>query len=225
MARKRGTSSLILALHTAASFTNSATLRAFIFSITFALCASTVLRLMPSSWAIADRAPRIGYNCKYREEPVAEARRRRGRRISHERRSILKAKGADVVTVSSDTKISAVAGTMKDRVIGALVVTGDDAQLLGIISERDIVHGLVERGRDLVDARVGDLMTVDVLTCAPEDRITKLMARMTERRIRHLPVVEDGALCGIVSIGDVVKNRLDEIEAEASALREYVTTA
>ncbi len=139
--------------------------------------------------------------------------------------TILKAKGADVATVSSDTKISAVAGTMKDRVIGALVVTGDEAQLLGIISERDIVHGLVEHGRDLVDARVGDLMTVDVLTCAPEDRITKLMARMTERRIRHLPVVEGGALCGIVSIGDVVKNRLDEIEAEASALREYVATA
>ena len=139
--------------------------------------------------------------------------------------TILKAKGTDVATVSSDTKISAVAGTMKDQVIGALVVTGHDARLLGIISERDIVHGLVEHGRDLVDARVGDLMTVDVLTCAPEDRITKLMARMTERRIRHLPVVEDGALCGIVSIGDVVKNRLDEIEAEASALREYVTTA
>ena len=114
---------------------------------------------------------------------------------------------------------------MKDRVIGALVVTGDEVQLLGIISERDIVHGLVERGRDLLDARVGDLMTVDVLTCAPEDRITKLMARMTERRIRHLPVVDDGALCGIVSIGDVVKNRLDEIAAEASALREYVTMA
>ena len=139
--------------------------------------------------------------------------------------TILKAKGADVATVSSDTKVFAVAGTMKDRVIGALVVTGDEAQLLGIISERDIVHGLVERGRDLVDARVGDLMTVDVLTCAPEDRITKLMAQMTERRIRHLPVVEDGALCGIVSIGDVVKNRLDEISAEASALREYVATA
>lgn len=139
--------------------------------------------------------------------------------------TILKAKGADVATVSSDAKISAVARTMKDRVIGALVVTGDEAQLLGIISERDIVQGLVERGRDLLDARVGDLMTVDVLTCAPEDRITKLMARMTERRIRHLPVVDDGALCGIVSIGDVVKNRLDEIEAEASALREYVTMA
>ena len=139
--------------------------------------------------------------------------------------TILKAKGADVATVSSDTKVFAVAGTMKDRVIGALVVTGDEAQLLVIISERDIVHGLVERGRDLVDARVGDLMTVDVLTCAPEDRITKLIAQMTERRIRHLPVVEDGALCGIVSIGDVVKNRLDEIEAEASALREYVATA
>ena len=139
--------------------------------------------------------------------------------------TILKTKGADVATVSSDAKISAVAHTMKDRVIGALVVTGDEAQLLGIISERDIVQGLVERGRDLLDARVGDLMTVDVLTCAPEDRITKLMARMTERRIRHLPVVDDGALCGIVSIGDVVKNRLDEIEAEASALREYVTMA
>ena len=97
--------------------------------------------------------------------------------------------------------------------------------VLGIVSERDIVNGFVERGRDLSEATAADLMTADVLTCTPADTIAQLMSTMTERRIRHLPVVDESGLCGIVSIGDVVKNRLDEIEAEAEALREYVTTA
>ncbi len=112
---------------------------------------------------------------------------------------------------------------MKDERIGALVVSEDNIEVLGIISERDIVRGLADHGLDLLDMRVDELMTREVFTCAPTDRTSKLMAKITERRIRHLPVIENGALCGIVSIGDVVKVRLDEIESEANALRDYIS--
>ncbi len=114
---------------------------------------------------------------------------------------------------------------MKDERIGVLVVCEDDIEVLGIISERDIVRGLADHGLDLLDMRVDELMTREVSTCAPTDRTGQLMAKMTDRRISHLPVIDSGALCGIVSIGDVVKVRLDEIESEASALREYVSGA
>ncbi len=139
--------------------------------------------------------------------------------------SILKAKGADVATAAPGARIAEITQSMKDKRIGALVVAEDGGPVLGIISERDIVSGFVERGSDLSAATAGDLMTADVLTCTPADTIATLMSTMTEKRIRHLPVVDADGLCGIVSIGDVVKNRLDEIEAEADALREYVTTA
>ncbi len=139
--------------------------------------------------------------------------------------SILKSKGKNVVTARPDAKIAEVVRKLKDGRIGALVVSEDDRKVLGIISERDIVGGLADHGRDLLDMKVDELMTREVFTCAPTDRISKLMAKMTQRRIRHLPVMENGALCGIVSIGDVVKIRLDEIESEASALRDYVAGA
>ena len=139
--------------------------------------------------------------------------------------SILNTKGADVATATPGTRVPDIAQQMTDQRIGALVVAEDGGPVLGIVSERDIVNGFVERGRDLSEATAGDLMTADVLTCTPADTIATLMATMTEKRIRHLPVVYESGLCGIVSIGDVVKNRLDEIEAEADALREYVTTA
>ncbi len=114
---------------------------------------------------------------------------------------------------------------MKDKRIGALVVSADDTKVLGIISERDIVIGLADHGAGFLEMRVDELMTRDVITCAPTDRTGQLMAKMTDRRIRHLPVIDSGALCGIVSIGDVVKVRLDEIESEANALRDYVSGA
>ena len=139
--------------------------------------------------------------------------------------TILKSKGKNVVTARPDAKIAEVVRKLKDGRIGALVVSEDDRKVLGIISERDIVRGLADHGPDLLDMRVDELMTRDVLTCAPTDRTSKLMAKMTGRRIRHLPVTDGGALCGIVSIGDVVKIRLDEIESEASALRDYVAGA
>ncbi len=137
--------------------------------------------------------------------------------------SILKSKGKNVVTARPDAKIAEVVRELKDERIGALVVSEDNIEVLGIISERDILRGLADHGLDLLDMRVDKLMTREVFTCAPTDRTSILMAQMTDRRIRHLPVIENGALCGIVSIGDVVKVRLDEIESEANALRDYIS--
>jgi CBS domain-containing protein len=105
------------------------------------------------------------------------------------------------------------------------VVVEESGAVAGIISERDIVHGVAAKGSVCLEQKVAELMTRRVHSCRLEDSVTDLMGRMTEARIRHLPVLEDGRLCGIVSIGDVVKNRLEEIEFEAEQLREYVTTA
>ena len=134
--------------------------------------------------------------------------------------SILKAKGAHVQTTRPSTTLYTVVWELKTHGIGALVVSEDGAAVLGMISERDIVRGLTERGTQLLSAPVSELMTSPVITCAPAESITAVMARMTRHRVRHLPVVEGGKLCGIVSIGDVVKHRLDELQLEADVLRE-----
>ena len=137
--------------------------------------------------------------------------------------SILEAKGRDILTIPSDTKVAEAARMLKEHRIGALVVSDDGSTAAGILSERDIVHAMVDHGAAVQDLPVSDLMTREVITCAPDDAIVDLMTQMTERRIRHLPVVEDGVLCGMVSIGDVVKNRIAEVETEASAMREFIT--
>jgi len=135
--------------------------------------------------------------------------------------AILKVKGTHVESTTPETTLYTVAWTLKTRSIGALVVTSEDrAHILGIVSERDIVRGLIDHGEHLLALPVSRVMTSPVLTCAPEDRITAVMARMTRHRVRHLPVVDGGRLCGLVSIGDLVKNRLDELELEANILRE-----
>lgn len=134
--------------------------------------------------------------------------------------SILKAKGASVATTAPDATISTVAWELKSKGIGALVVSEDGATVLGLISERDIVHGLAEHGAKLPGMRVAQLMARSVVTCAPEDSITRAMALMTHHRVRHIPVIEAGKLRGIISIGDVVKHRLDELQMEANILRE-----
>ncbi len=139
--------------------------------------------------------------------------------------AILKSKGKNVVTARPDAKIAEITRILKDERIGAVVVSEDNIEVQGIISERDIVRGLADHGLDLLDMRVDKLMTREVFTCAPTDRTSQLMAKITERRIRHLPVIDSGVLCGIVSIGDVVKVRLDEIESEANALRDYISGA
>ncbi len=138
--------------------------------------------------------------------------------------SILKSKGKNVVTARPDAKIAEIVRTLKDEGLGVLVISEDNIKVLGIISERDIVGGLADHGLDLLDMRVSDLMTSKVMTCTPTDLTSKLMAVMTERRIRHLPVVENGALCGTVSMRDVVKARLDEIETEANEFRDYIAS-
>jgi CBS domain-containing protein len=102
------------------------------------------------------------------------------------------------------------------------VVSEDGDHVVGIISERDVVRGLAEHGAELLDMKVADLMTKNVKTCSPEDDLKHVMTEMTRSRIRHLPVTEDGRMCGIVSIGDVVKTRLDELETETNVLRDYI---
>ncbi len=139
--------------------------------------------------------------------------------------SILKTKGSVVVTVAPGEKISVAAAKLKREKIGALVVSEDGIGVSGILSERDIARALADHGAGLGELAVGDLMTRNVITCAPDDTVEELMTTMTERRIRHLPVMADGALCGIISIGDVVKNRLEEIQREAESLRAYIAGA
>ncbi|MAL77662.1 MAG: inosine-5-monophosphate dehydrogenase [Sneathiella sp.] len=138
--------------------------------------------------------------------------------------SILKVKGRDVITVSSTDSISVVAAILGQRRIGAVLVVDDEGRLQGLLSERDIVRALAESGGSCLDFRVQDLMTTNLVTIGPADTIDRVMALMTEKRIRHLPVLEEGKLVGFISIGDVVKSRIDEVEREAAALRDYIAT-
>jgi CBS domain-containing protein len=139
--------------------------------------------------------------------------------------TILRAKGSGVATIRPDATVGAAVKELISRNIGALVVSEDGQTADGIISERDIVHGLAEHGAALLSLKVADMMTRRVVTCQLSDSVDQLMAEMTNRRIRHFPVVEGGRLRGIVSIGDVVKNRLDEVEYEASSLRSFIAGA
>jgi|SRR6516165_4086442 len=139
--------------------------------------------------------------------------------------SILRTKGRAVATIRPDETVGAAVDALISRNIGALVVSEDGNSVDGIISERDIVHWLAARRADLLALKVSEVMTARVVTCDPSDSVDQLMAEMTNRRIRHFPVVQDGRLCGIVSIGDVVKNRLDEVEYEARSLRSFIAGA
>lgn len=138
-------------------------------------------------------------------------------------KSILQSKGHTVETIRSDATIADVIDTLKSHRIGVLVVTRDGRRIEGIISERDVVNGLAEHGASLLDRQVESVMTREVRTCTPEDTTTAIMELMTDGRIRHLPVEVSGRLVGIVSIGDAVKARLQELETEANHLREYIS--
>lgn len=138
--------------------------------------------------------------------------------------SILKHKGQDVISAGPSDEIIAVAKLLNRHRIGAVVVREADGPVVGVLSERDIVRGLAEKGQACLTLRVADLMTSEVVCCRPNDSIDDIMALMTERRIRHLPVMRDGAVIGVISIGDVVKRRIAEIESEATSLREYIAT-
>lgn len=137
---------------------------------------------------------------------------------------VLKSKGSRVVTTRPDATVGEVARTLKAERIGAIVVADESGGVVGILSERDIVRALPEHGAGLLDKPVGELMTREVVTCTPEDDLDHIRREMTGGRFRHVPVVEDGALVGIISIGDVVKNRLEELESEREQLREYIAS-
>ena len=138
--------------------------------------------------------------------------------------TILATKGREVVTVKPGESVAAAAETLHKRRIGAALVLGEDGSIDGVVSERDIVRGLATHGGVVLGMKVSELMTSDVLTCEPGDAVDHIMAVMTERRVRHLPVLRNGKLVGVISIGDVVKHRLAEIEGEAQRLREYIAT-
>jgi CBS domain-containing protein len=138
--------------------------------------------------------------------------------------SILGGKGTDVATIGQTATLNAAVSALGQRKIGALVVSGDGRAIEGIISERDIVRAVAAGGAAALDASVGSVMSTDVITCAAGDGVDQLMSLMTARRIRHLPVVDDhGDLAGIISIGDVVKARLTELEHENEKLAQYIT--
>ena len=139
--------------------------------------------------------------------------------------TILRAKGRAVATIRPDQTVGAVVEMLISRNIGALVVSEDGETVVGIISERDIVNGLAARRVEFLSLAVAEVMTRAVATCRLTDTVDELMAEMTNRRIRHFPVLENGRLCGIVSIGDVVKSRLDEVEYEARSLRSFIAGA
>jgi CBS domain-containing protein len=134
---------------------------------------------------------------------------------------VLRTKGHGVATIEPNSTVHDLVVTLGERNIGAAVVT-DGGQLVGIVSERDIVRRLRERGADLLAATVGEIMTRDVLTCAPDDTVDGLAEIMTQRRIRHMPVQRDGELVGIVSIGDVVKSRISQLENDREQLESYI---
>ncbi len=136
--------------------------------------------------------------------------------------TILRNKGNRVATIRPEATIAEAVDSLNRERIGALVVSADGEGVDGILSERDIVIALGQHGEDLLAREVGAIMTRDVYVCEPSDSVGELMAEMTNRRIRHFPVVAGGRLCGIVSIGDLVKSRLDEVEYEASSLRSFI---
>ena len=135
---------------------------------------------------------------------------------------ILHSKGFDVITISPEALVTDMLTLLKDNNLGAVVVSDDGRRIKGIVTERDVVRKLVD-GPDFLDSPVLSIMSSDVLTCKPDDSVQSLMTTMTNRRIRHLPVVdEDGELAGIVSIGDVVKSHITQIEFERDQLEGYV---
>jgi CBS domain-containing protein len=140
-------------------------------------------------------------------------------------RAILSLKGRECVTIAPDASLAEAAALLSQHRIGALVITGPERRIVGILSERDIVHQLAKASEGALKQPVSSAMTREVVTCTEDETIPDLMKRMTAGRFRHVPVADRGKLIGIVSIGDVVKHRLAELEREHDALKEYIATA
>ncbi len=136
---------------------------------------------------------------------------------------LLDRKGSYVATVRPNSSIIDAVRELASRSIGALIVSDDGRTIAGIVSERDVVRAVGQFGSAILESPVRMIMSDDVYSCEPDDLVDSLMATMTDHRIRHIPVVHDGVLAGIVSIGDVVKTRLDELEHEREALEHYIT--
>jgi len=140
-------------------------------------------------------------------------------------REILSVKGREVVTIEPNANLATAVRVLAEHRFGALVVTGPEDRIVGILSERDIVTLLAKRGIDALETKIAEVMTRKVTTCSPTDTISSIMEHMTAGKFRHVPVIEQGRLAGIISIGDVVKHRLMEMESEQAALRDYIQTA
>ena len=140
-------------------------------------------------------------------------------------KQILNMKGSHTPTVLPGTKISTVIAALEAEEVGALVVSSDGKHIEGIISERDVVRGLLSLGKNVLNHKVSELMSSDVITCTAHDPVAGIMAIMDDRNIRHVPVVDEGKLAGIVSIRDIIKLRLDEVQADADAMRRYISNS
>ncbi len=135
---------------------------------------------------------------------------------------VMRSKGSAVVTVSPRESVRTLLDLLAQHNIGAVVVSSDGREVTGIVSERDVVRRLQAHGSDALALPVADIMTTEVYTCQPDDDLAETAGSMTEHRIRHLPVLVDGHLVGIVSIGDIVKNRIDQLQAERDHLEGYI---
>jgi CBS domain-containing protein len=138
-------------------------------------------------------------------------------------RDILRVKGSDVATISPDETVATLIEMLAQRRIGAMVVSSDGEHVVGIVSERDIVRALV-RGPEVLGQKVSELMTAEVVTCEPDEELEQMVQTMTSKRFRHVPVMVEGSLSGIVSIGDIVKSRLDELQHERDHLQSYINS-
>jgi len=140
-------------------------------------------------------------------------------------KEILSRKGTDVVTAEPNATLSEAVKLLAARRIGAVVITGADRRIVGILSERDIVRTLAEKGAKALESAIGEVMTRKVITCGVGETVSEIMERMTVGKFRHVPVIEQGRLAGIISIGAVVKSRVQQMEQESAALQEYIRTA
>lgn len=140
-------------------------------------------------------------------------------------KSIIDIKGGDVVTLEPGVSLDTAAKLLAERRIGAVVVLGADDRVVGILSERDIVREIADRGVAAMQAPVSQVMTRKVVTCTLDETLHSIMERMTAGKFRHVPVIDQGRLAGIISIGDVVKHRIEEMEQESDALKSYIQTA
>lgn len=138
--------------------------------------------------------------------------------------TILRKKGDTIIAVDPDDAVSKAVEILTKNRIGAALVRDAAGAVIGILSERDIVRGIAQHTSNCLDMAVRELMTSPVISCKPADNIHEIMELMTDRRIRHLPVIDDGQLIGVISIGDVVKQRIADIENESEALKQYITT-